>query len=359
MRSGGTIPGEDSGCVTGSLNAVQVRSSAFKTGAQPVNPEHGDLSHEPQLEIRLKILVLVKDVLDTRIPLECVEETGRLEEGWNVPVLNPDDRAALSQACNLRRNIAGTHVTALHLGAVSGERYLRDALALGCDEVSRIWDDGLENLHTEGKGLILARAAEILGFDLLLAGTKSLDTCGARLGVLLASTLGVPCMTHVSRIDEILQNTVTATRALARGWREQVASALPLVMTVESNEDPVPYPAFPDVARAAQRLIPCLDLADIGISREAVKRAESRLVFGPLNPPMPGLQYIQPPDSSLPAFDRRRQLGEGAVQKRRGRMVKGSEDEVAERLFQALLEHGWLDHLSKAIPKASDDPDPV
>lgn len=307
----------------------------------------------------MKILVLIKDVLDTRVPLEYVPETGHLAEGWNVPVLNPDDGAALLQALATRKQIAGTRITVVHLGALSGERYIRDALALGCDEGLRIWDDGLEDLHTAGKLLILARAAEILGFDLLFTGSKSLDTGSAQLGILLASVLGVPCVTRVSRIDEIRENTVRATRALEQGWREQVESTLPLVMTVEADEDALPYPSFPDVARAAESAIPCLRLADIGISRDAIRESESLLAFGPLKPPAPGLQYVQPPDSSLPAFERRQQIGQGEARKRQGQIVRGDEDEVAEKLFQALLRDGWLDHLKNAAQKASDDPDPL
>ena len=50
----------------------------------------------------MKIIILIKSVFDTRIPLECIEETGRLMEDWNVPILNPDDGAALAQALSNR-----------------------------------------------------------------------------------------------------------------------------------------------------------------------------------------------------------------------------------------------------------------
>jgi len=295
----------------------------------------------------LKILVLIKSVPDARIPLECAEESGRLIDDWNVPILNPDDAAAIARAFNIKKDIAGTHITAVHLGPISGDRFIREALALGCDEGLRIWEEDLAALHTQGKLPILARAAKILGFDLLFTGNKSLDACSAQMGVLLASALQVPCITRVTGIDAIFSDKVTVTRKLEAGWREQVESACPLIMTMEADEDSLPYASFPDVARAAETTIPCFDLSDIGVSPEAVRQADSRLAFGPLLFPAPKLQYIQPPDSSLPAFDRRRQIEEGSMQKRRGRIVRGDEEEIVEELFQTLLRDGWLDHLRK------------
>jgi electron transfer flavoprotein beta subunit len=293
----------------------------------------------------LKIVVLIKSVLDTRIPLECIEETCRIKEGWNVPMLNPDDGIAVAQALKIKKDMPETRITIVHWGPPSGEKFIRNALALGCDDGLRIWEEGLEELHTGGKTLVFARTATILGFDLLFTGTKSLDTGSSQLGVLLASSLQVPCITRVSGIDAIRAETVTATRKLERGYQEQVESSRPLVVAMEADEELPAYSSFPAVAQAAERTIPCWGLPEIGIPREAIRQAESRLKFSPLRLPEPRLQFIQPPDSSLPAFERRRQLGEGFERKRQAKIARGDEDEVAEALFQTLLREGCLAHL--------------
>jgi electron transfer flavoprotein beta subunit len=296
----------------------------------------------------LKILVLIKNVLDTRTSPECVEETGRIIEDWRLPILNPDDLSAVGRALQIKTDRLDAHITAIHLGPPSGDRFIREALALGCDEGLRIWDEALENLHTAGKALVFERVSKILGFDLLLTGTRSLDTAGAQLGILLACALDVPCVTRVLKVETTEEDTLTVTKKLDLGWREQLESAFPVVMTVKADEETLPYSSFPDFVRAQDTAVPCMSLPDIGISSEAVRQAESRLAFGPLRLPEPGLQFVQPPDSSLPAFDRRRQLGEGSLQKRQGRVVRGSGDEVAEELFRTLRREGWLDHLGKA-----------
>jgi electron transfer flavoprotein beta subunit len=295
----------------------------------------------------LNIIVLIKSVLDTKIPLECIEETGRIIEDWNVPMLNPDDGMAVASALKIKKDMPGTRIRIVHWGPLPGDRYIRSALALGCDEGLRIWDERLQELHTGAKVLIFARAATILGFDLIFTGTKSLDTGSAQLGMLLASALQVPCITRVSCIDAIQGKTVTTTRRLECGYQEQVESVRPLVVSVEANEEPLPYASFPKVAQAAERTIPCFGLPEIGIPLQAIQQEESRLKFGPLRLPEPRLEFIQPPDSSLPAFERRRQIGEGSVQKRQGKIARGNEDEVVENLFQALLQGGFLRHLRR------------
>ncbi len=266
-------------------------------------------------------------------------------------MLNPDDAMAVSEALRIKEEMSGTKITVVHLGPPAHERFIRDALAFGCDEGLRIWDEELEDIHAGGKCLILARVAEIVEFDILFTGTKSLDTGSSQLGLLLASSLKVPCITRVVGIDTIQSGTVTATRKLERGYRERVESATPLVVSVEADEEETLSATFSGIALASGKSIPCFDLSRIGIPLQAILQQESRLKFGPLQLPEPKRRFVQPPDSSLPAFDRRGQLGEGSYGKRRGRIVRGDEDSVVEELFQALQSRGFLDHLIKESKK--------
>jgi electron transfer flavoprotein beta subunit len=293
----------------------------------------------------LKILVLIKSVLDAKIPLEFSEETGRLKEGWNATILNPDVAMAVAQALKIKKDVPEAHITVISLVPPAGERFIRDALALGCDNGLRIWDEGFEDPHATAKALIFSRVAQILGFDLLFTGTRSLDSGSSQLGVLLAASLQVPCITRVICIDEIREGAITATRKLERGYQERIESRIPLVLSFEADEETTSYAPFSAISSAAGKNIPCFDLPRIGIPIEAIKKEEARLKFSPLRAPEPKLQFIQPPDSSLPAFERRRQLGEGAMHKRMAGIVSGEEDAVVEELFQRLLQGGWLNHL--------------
>lgn len=295
----------------------------------------------------MKIIVFIKSVPDTKTLLECVEATGRLKGDWNISILNPDDEAAIETVVKLKQRIPGTHITVVHMGPRSGERFIRDAIALGCDDGLRIWEESLNDAGCHGKALIFSRVAGILGFDLLVTGTRSLDSGSGQLGVLLAHLLEVPCMTRVTEIEEIGPDSVVATRNLDQGYRERMESVKPLVIAMEAEDERAMTVSFPARMQASEREIPCMDLSRIGIPCEALQQADSHLVHGRLRFPEPKMQSARPPDSSLPAFERRLQLSKGPAEKREGNIVECDEDSAAEEIFQILLRGGWLNHLRK------------
>ena len=295
----------------------------------------------------MNILVFIKQVEDIKVPVACDAATGTVRAEWNVPVLNPDDGAAIEAALELKAGLPESRITLINLGPPKSEGMIRDALALGCDEGLRVWDNDLEDLHAPAKAVILARVARTLPFDLILAGAGSQDTASAQLGLLLASSLGVPCITHATELRRAGVGAVAVDRRLARGFRQEVRAATPLVVTMvaSSNEGTGRYASLPALLEETTREIPCVDLADIGIPAQWVRQTESLLSFGPLGFPKARRKFIAAPDSSLPAYERREKLREGSIKRREGRIVKGGEDAVVEELFQALLQGGWLSHL--------------
>ena len=297
----------------------------------------------------MNILVFIKQVEDIKVPVACDAATGTVRAEWNVPVLNPDDGAAIEAALELKAGLPESCITLINLGPPESERMIRDCLALGGDEGLRLWDDDLDDVHAPAKAIILARVARTLPFDLILAGAGSQDTASAQLGLLLASSLGVPCITHAAAVRRAGVGAVVADRRLARGYRQEVRAATPLVVTMVASGDEGPgrYASLPAVFEETDREIPCLDLASIGIPAQWVRQTESLLSFGPLRFPKARRKFIAAPDSSLPAYERREKLREGSIRRREGRIVKGGEDAVAEELFQALLQGGWLSHLRK------------
>ncbi len=297
----------------------------------------------------MNILVFIKQVEDIKVPVMCDAATGTVKAEWNVPVLNPDDGAAIEAALELKARLPETRITLINLGPRSSEKMIRDCLSLGCDEGLRVWDDDLEGLHAPAKALILARVARTLPFDLILTGAGSQDTASAQFGLLLASSLQLPCITHATALRRAGIGSVAADRRLARGYRQEVQAPTPLVVTMvaSDNERPGRYASLPALLGEATREIPRIDLADIGIPAQWVRQTESLLSFSPLGFPKARGKFIAAPDSSLPAYERREKLREGSIRRREGRIVKGGEDAVVEELFQALLQGGWLDHLRK------------
>ena len=150
-------------------------------------------------------------------------------------------------------------------------------------------------------------------------------------------------------------------RGLDRGFRERVAARLPLVATVSAGPSPrEEAPASPSAftrLRAQSREIPVWDLADLGVPLAQVRGAGEALRFGAPHPARPRLHTIAAPDSSLPAFERILKLVEGSVKRREGRVVRHSDDETAEAIFDVLRAEGWLDHLRPGDAGPDVDPD--
>ena len=296
----------------------------------------------------MKILVFIKVTVDTKVPLEYSYNTGRLLSDWNVTQLNPPDRNAIDTAIKIKRAFSDTHITLIHLGPPSEERWIREGLSLGADEGLRIWEEDIAGCSVNAKASIFSRTAQILGFDLILAGNKSEDTMSGQLGTLLASYLDLPVINSVIDVTVKQKKKIIALKNLAKGYRARIECPLPLVMTTDAGENPEHYASFAAMLEAYKKEIPCWDLAQIGIPIQSIHAKNSLMHCESLRPPKPRLKTIPAPDSALPAFERIKQLIEGTIKPREGKIVKRDEESIAEELFQILLKEGWLDHLKKA-----------
>ncbi len=295
----------------------------------------------------MRLLVLLEPSDDVRIPPRRDPRSGRLRTGWQVSRLDPAAAHALDTALALKATRLGAEVVAVLLGPEEDDIFLRDALARGCDEVVRVWDEECLGLRAPGKALILAAAARAARCDLVLAGAAGAATASAQVGVLVAAHLGVPCVTRAVDLDVPDGGAVRATRALAGGFREIVEVSPPALFTfvpAELDVSPAPVAA---VLAAHARAVPVWDLAELGVPREDARRADAALRYGRLGTPQPATRAAQAPDPAAPAFERIGELVRGTVRRRDGRVSNRSAAESAEELFQLMRDGGWLDHLRK------------
>ena len=308
------------------------------------------------------------DVRDERIANDR-----RVPDQWRILQVNPADAAALDVALGLKDADPSVHVTLLHLGPPDAAQWMREELARGGDAALRVWDDELTGAATAVKALALTAAVRTGGFDLVLAGTANAVSAGGQLGVLLARHLGVPCVTQARVVGPAsveagrplnAPQRLTIMRALARGFRERVEVTLPAVITVVAAAEAAWHMASVNHLVEAQGAeLPVLDLATLGVPREAVRRAGAALRPGSMRPPRPRLRFIPTPDQAAPAFDRILQMVAGVVRQREGRVVRGDPEAVVQELFDFLRREGWLDHLRRGNrdltrPADVSSPDP-
>ncbi len=290
----------------------------------------------------MKIIVCMKEVIDPALSLDFgLRNRVVFKEGLPLR-LNPNDAAALAMALELKSPDDGakSEITLISIGPERMESHLRNGLALGADRALRIWDEDLADLSPYQKARLLAAAVSLSGADLVLTGARSLDTGNGQVGPLIAGRLDFACISDVIGLEpDKEQNSLTLTRDIGRGKRERVKCPLPAVITVK-GERSLPYASLDRLVESRSAPVELLTPADLGISREQLKNDPTKVTG--LVYPRPRPRKAPPLDSSLPAFYRILQLLEGGMSKRKGLMLKGSSEELAEQLFEFLKEEGAI-----------------
>jgi electron transfer flavoprotein beta subunit len=284
----------------------------------------------------MKILVCLKEAVDPALALDFGLDNPVLF-GEGLPLrLDPGSAMALQKALELRAADSATEITAVSIGPERVEEYLRDALALGADKATRICDE--EATTSYRKARLLAGAAALWNADIVFAGARSLDTGNSQVAALVAARLGLPCVVNAVSL-EMEGKSIIAVRDIGRGEREKVRCPLPGVVAFK-GEGKLLYAPLDQLVESRQAPVARLTPADLGITPADLKDEPTRVAG--LSFPRPRLRKAPPLDSSLPAFERILQLLAGGISRRRGLMLTGDAEEMAERLFDLLKEEGAL-----------------
>lgn len=265
--------------------------------------------------------------------------TGGIDLSRTLPILNPADAVALEWVLRLRA--PGDTVTALTVGATEAETVLRDALAVGADEVLRIWEDGRTATRPAVTSLLLATALRTGGLpDLVVCGTRSLACGSGKVPALLAEYLGWPVVTDV--LDFTIHTArVRFQRRLARGARSEGEVTLPAVLAVEAGTATLRYASLPGLMKAKRAAIPLRQLPDLGLAPNDL--AFPSPTAQAAMPPYPRPREIFIPDSTLPPHERTAQILSAGVAQKAGKTVEGSAEEMADAIIAFLRDRGFLD----------------
>ena len=107
----------------------------------------------------------------------------------------------------------------LTVGPEDAKDALRKALSMGADKAIHVEDDDLHGTDVIGTSLVLAKAVEKAGYDLVVSGMASTDGTMGVVPALLAERLGVPQVTLLSEVavdgrrGDRSRGTVTRPRA--------------------------------------------------------------------------------------------------------------------------------------------------
>lgn len=186
-------------------------------------------------------------------------------------LLSELDEYAVEQALQIAAEADDAEVTVLTVGPEDAKDALRKALSMGADKAVHVEDDDLHGSDVMGTSLVLAKAIEKTGYDLVIAGMASTDGTMGVLPAILAERLGVPQVTLLSEVSvEGGPNGTVRGRRDGDTASEQLEASLPAVVSVTDQSGEARYPSFKGIMAAKKKPVESLDLEDLEIDADEV-----------------------------------------------------------------------------------------
>jgi electron transfer flavoprotein beta subunit len=211
------------------------------------------------------IVITVAPVHDCRNPVVLDPSRGRIDPASRRWVLNPPDMIALEQALRIRDRNPDFRILVVSIAPPSAEHALRECLAVGANEVVRVWGEGVEDADPQGLAVILAAVVRRRPFHLILGGWRRADVEHAQTGPMLAELLGLPQITCARGVEMGRDSNSIRVEKRIPGKMLTMSCSLPALVTMEKGP-PLRYPRHPDRRRARKIPITGVDPGAIGLA---------------------------------------------------------------------------------------------
>ncbi|MCX4863291.1 electron transfer flavoprotein subunit beta/FixA family protein [Streptomyces sp. NBC_00257] len=215
----------------------------------------------------LRIVVCVKYVPDATGDRHFADDLTVDREDVDG-LLSELDEYAVEQALQIADEADDAEVTVLTVGPEDAKDALRKALSMGADKAVHVEDDGLHGSDVMGTSLVLAKAVEKAGYDLVVSGMASTDGSMGVVPALLAERLGVPQVTLLSEVS--VGDGVVRGRRDGDSASERLEASLPAVVSVTDQSGEARYPSFKGIMAAKKKPVQSWDLDDLGIGADEV-----------------------------------------------------------------------------------------
>jgi electron transfer flavoprotein beta subunit len=230
----------------------------------------GSLTIKDDKEENVKIAVCIKQVPDSA-DVKINPETNTLVREGVASISNPFDDFALEEAL-LTKEKYGGEIHVLSMGPPQAMDVLKNALAVGADKVYLISDKAFAGSDTLATAYTLSKTLEwIGGIDLVICGKQAIDGDTAQVGPGIATRLGIPQLTYVSKVREIsLEKKKLVVERLLEDGKEVVECTLPALITVVKDINEPRLPSLLGIKKAAKAQIPTLTAKDIPVDENRI-----------------------------------------------------------------------------------------
>lgn len=218
----------------------------------------------------MNIIVCIKQVPGSTDVKIDPKTNSLIKEGERI--INPFDMYALEEGMRLKEKYGGK-VTAISLGPSQAKDSLKEAIALGIDEVLLLSDPAFEDSDTLATSYILSKAIAKMGaFDIILCGKKTMDGDTGQVGPQLAEQLGIPFAAYVSSIEEIREGYIRV-QCMVDAGHQKTEMPLPAIITVVKEINVPRLPSLRGLMKSKKADIPVwtaqelsVDMNKIGVS---------------------------------------------------------------------------------------------
>jgi len=217
--------------------------------------------------VSLRIVVCVKYVPDATGDRHFAEDLTTDRDAVDG-LLSELDEYAVEQALQIAGEADDAEITVLTVGPEDAKDALRKALSMGAHKAIHVEDDDLHGTDALGTSLVLTKAIEHAGYDLVICGMASTDGTMGVLPAILAERLGVPQVTLLSEVS-VADGKVTGRRD-GDTATEHLEASLPAVVSVTDQSGEARYPSFKGIMAAKKKPVESLDLSDLGIEADEI-----------------------------------------------------------------------------------------
>jgi electron transfer flavoprotein beta subunit len=212
----------------------------------------------------MNIVVCIKQVPETT-KVKINPETNTLMREGVESIINPFDMYAIEEGVRLKEQHGGT-VKVITMGPPQAETALREAVALGADEVCLISDRVFAGSDTWATAYTLAAAIRKMGtVDLIICGKQAIDGDTAQVGPSLADQLGIPFVAFIRNIRTVGSDEMIVERMFEEGY-EVVTLPLPGLITVVKEINEPRMPSLKGKMKAKKTEITVIKRDDLDVS---------------------------------------------------------------------------------------------
>ena len=210
----------------------------------------------------MKIVVCAKQVPDTT-EVKLDPKTNTLIRDGVPSIINPDDKAGIEAALQLKEKCPGSTVTVVSMGPPQAKQVIREAFAMGADAGTLLSDRKFGGADVLATSYTLAQGINASGeFDLILCGRQTTDGDTAQVGPEISEWLNIPSVADVVKINKVEEDGITVSMDLP----EEVEIAkvqFPCLLAVNKDIFQPRLPSYVKKTETKEREINVLSLKDM------------------------------------------------------------------------------------------------